>query len=65
MKKRVVFTMFVLAILVPAEVEAWLKLAPIFWAPGVAYTQLGWGYPLLALLFIFLPVAAIGAIWED
>lgn len=65
MKKRIILSLLVLAVLIPAEAYAWHTwISPMFWAPGVAYTQLGWGYVFLGLLFIFMPIAAIGSIWE-
>ena len=65
MKRRIILALLALSILLPMEAYAWVKISPLFWAPGVAYTQLGWGYVMLALLFIFMPIAVVGAIMED
>ena len=65
MFKKVILALVALAVIVPAEVFIWVKVSPVFWAPGVAYTQLGWGYVFMGLLFVFLPVAIVGAIFEE
>ncbi len=65
MKRRIILTLLVLGILIPMEVYAWINISPFFWQPGVAYTQLGWGYVLIGMFFMFIPIAVVGAIFED
>ena len=65
MIRKLALAILALAVILPAEAYAWVTwITPMFWAPGVAYTQLGWGYVLTGMLFVFIPVATVGAIFE-
>ena len=66
MAKKLILSLLALAVIVPAEIFVWVKwVAPFFWSPGVAYTQMGWGYVLIGLMFVFIPVATVGSIFEE
>lgn len=66
MIRKLTLAILALALILPAEVYAWVNyVTPMFWAPGVAYTQLGWGYVFIGLLFVFIPIAVVGAIFEE
>ena len=66
MTRKIALAVLALAVILPAEAYAWVNyVSPFFWAPGVAYTELAWGYVLIGLAFVAIPVAAVGAIFEE
>ena len=66
MLKKLALAILVLAVILPAETYVWINyVSPFFWAPGVAYTELAWGYVIIGLAFVAIPVAAVGAIFEE
>lgn len=66
MIRKLVFAFIALAVLVPGEIYAWVKwINPFFWSPEVAYTDLAWGYVLIGIAFFIMPVATVGAIFEE
>ncbi len=66
MIKKVVLALAALAIILPLEVYTWVNwISPFFWSPGVAYTDLAWGYVVIGLAFIGIPVATVGSIFEE
>lgn len=66
MAKKIILAILALALILPVEAYAWVNyVTPMFWAPGVAYTQLGWGYVLIGMFFVFIPIAVVGAIFEE
>ncbi len=63
--KKILLALLALAVIIPGEVYLWTHwISPFFWSPGVAYTQLAWGYVFFGMLFIFLPCATVAGIFE-
>ena len=61
--KRTILTV-ALIIVIPVEMVVWKILSPFFWQPDIVGTNLAWGHPLLAFVFILIPLGIIGEILD-